>query len=133
MSVLINTGELPSAGRWRAWCHIICDTLGPLDARKVDQDAPLWGRIEAGTLGAARVAKVTASTAHTVHRTAGLIRRDSPELYRVALALNGRHVVAQAALSLPRDQVDGLTAVAIDGRQPTARLGRICVADHSVR
>lgn len=160
MSVLINTGDLPATQRWQAWCHTICDTVGPLDVRKVDQDAPLWGRINAGTLGPARLAKVTTNAAHTAHRTPGLIRRDSAELYRVALALGGRHVIAQgerqavlepgdfalydytrpydlgfsaefrlalfvfpqAALSLPRDQVAGLTAVAIDGRQPTARL-----------
>lgn len=160
MSVLINTGDVPSAQRWSAWCHTICDTLGPLDVRMVEHDAPLWGRIDAGTLGAARLAKVTTSAAHTVHRAPGLIRRDSPQLYRVALALEGRHVIAQgerqavlepgdfavydytrpydlgfsaafrlalfvfpqAALSLPHDQVAGLTAVAIDGRQPTARL-----------
>lgn len=35
------------------------------------------------------------STPHSVHRTRGLIRRESPELYRVVLAMSGSLLVAQ--------------------------------------
>jgi AraC-like DNA-binding protein len=36
------------------------------------------------------VGRVKTSTPHSVYRTPGLIRRDSPELYRVALAISGQ-------------------------------------------
>jgi AraC-like DNA-binding protein len=38
---------------------------------------------------------VETSTPHSVYRTPGLIRRDSPELYRVALAMSGRACLLQ--------------------------------------
>jgi AraC-like DNA-binding protein len=61
----------------------------------MDPDAPLSGEIEAGQLGAVRVGKVRTETPHSVHRTPGLIRRDSPENYRVVLAMAGTHRLAQ--------------------------------------
>jgi len=103
MGVLIRTGDVPAARRHDIWRGIVCDTLGPLDLR-IDPDAPLTGRIEAGRLGPLSVGSVQTSTPHSVYRTAGLIRRDSPELYRVVLAVAGNPLLAQ------------------DGRQ--ARLGR---------
>ena len=62
---------------------------------RIDPDAPLTGEIEAGQLGAVRVGKVRTETPHSVHRTPGLIRRDSPENYRVVLAMAGTHRLAQ--------------------------------------
>jgi AraC-like DNA-binding protein len=38
---------------------------------------------------------VQTSTPHSVHRTRGLIRRDSPELYRVVLAMSGSPLLVQ--------------------------------------
>jgi AraC-like DNA-binding protein len=61
---------------------------------------PLWGEIEAGRLGPVNVGRVRTSTPHSVHRTPGLIRRGSSELYRVVLAMSGR----------PRLEQDGRTA-----------------------
>ncbi|MEV0229162.1 helix-turn-helix domain-containing protein [Nonomuraea sp. NPDC050786] len=94
MAVLIRTRDLPAGQRHDAWRSVVCDTLGPLDLR-IDPDAPLRGEIEAGQLGPVGVGRVRTSTPHSVHRTSGLIRRDSPELYRVVLALEGSPRVAQ--------------------------------------
>jgi AraC-like DNA-binding protein len=94
MVSLIRTEDVPPDQRHEAWRRTVCDTLGPLDMR-IDPDAPLTGEIEAGQLGAVRVGKVRTETPHSVHRTPGLIRRDSPENYRVVLAMAGTHRLAQ--------------------------------------
>jgi AraC-like DNA-binding protein len=99
MAVLIRTSDVPPAHRHDAWRSIVCDTLGPLDFRS-DPDVPLWGEIEAGHLGPVNVGRVQTSTPHSVHRTPGLIRRGSSELYRVVLAMSGK----------PRLEQDGRTA-----------------------
>ena len=99
MVVLIRTSDVPPADRYDAWRSIVCDTLGPLDFRS-DPDVPLWGEIEAGRLGPVNVGRVQTSTPHSVHRTPGLIRRGSSELYRVVLAMSGK----------PRIEQDGRTA-----------------------
>jgi AraC-like DNA-binding protein len=94
MAILIRTSDVPAARRLEAWRRIVCDTLGPLDFR-ADPDAPLRGEIAAGHLGPVSVGRVQTSTPHSVSRTAGLIRRDSPELYRLALAVAGRPLLLQ--------------------------------------
>jgi AraC-like DNA-binding protein len=99
MAVLIRTSDIPPAHRHDAWRSIVCDTLGPLDFRS-DPDVPLWGEIEAGRLGPVNVGRVQTSTPHSVHRTPGLIRRGSSELYRVVLAMSG----------MPRLEQDGRAA-----------------------
>jgi AraC-like DNA-binding protein len=99
MAVLIRTSEVPPAQRSDAWRAIVCDTLGPLDFRS-DPDVPLSGEIEAGQLGPVTVGRVETATPHSVHRTPGLIRRGSAELYRVVLAMSGR----------PRLEQDGRAA-----------------------
>jgi AraC-like DNA-binding protein len=88
MAVLIRTSDVPLAYRYDAWRSIVCDTLGPLDFRS-DPDVPLSGEIEAGHLGPVSAGRVQTSTPHSVHRTPGLIRRGSAELYRVVLAMSG--------------------------------------------
>ena len=88
MAILIRTSDVPHAQRHDAWRSVVCDTLGPLDFRS-DPDTPLRGEIAAGQLGPVSVGRVKTSTPHSVYRTPGLIRRDSPELYRVALAMSG--------------------------------------------
>ena len=72
----------------------MCDTLGPLEFRS-DPDIPLRGEIAAGQLGPVNVGRVETSTPHSVYRTPGLIRRDSPELYRVALTMSGQACLLQ--------------------------------------
>jgi AraC-like DNA-binding protein len=94
MAVLIRTRDVPAARRYEAWRSIVCDTLGPLDMRS-DPDAPLRGQIDAGSLGPVRVGRIQTSTPHSVHRTAGLIRRDSSELYRLVMAISGRPLLTQ--------------------------------------
>jgi AraC-like DNA-binding protein len=94
MAVLIRTSDVPPAYRYDAWRSIVCDTLGPLDLRS-DPDVPLSGEIEAGHLGPVNVGRVATSTPHSVHRTPGLIRRGSAELYRVVLAMSGNPRLGQ--------------------------------------
>ena len=89
MAILIRTSDVPPEELRDAWRAVVCDTLGPLDFRS-DPDIPLQGEIAAGQLGPVNVGRVETSTPHSVYRTAGLIRRDSPELYRVALTMSGR-------------------------------------------
>jgi AraC-like DNA-binding protein len=94
MSVLIRTSDVPPGQRYEAWRSIVCDTLGPLDFRS-DPDVPLWGEIAAGKIGPVNVGRVLTSTPHSVHRTPGLIRRGSSELYRVVMAMSGSPRLAQ--------------------------------------
>src|SRR6201986_5546282 len=89
MAILIRTEDIPPGQRHDAWRTVVCDPLGPLDFRS-DPDTPLRGEIAAGQLGPVNVGRVETSTPHSVYRTPGLIRRDSPELYRVALTMSGQ-------------------------------------------
>jgi AraC-like DNA-binding protein len=94
MAVLIRTEDIPPEQRHDAWRSVVCDTLGPLDFRS-DPGTPLRGEIAAGALGPVNVGRVETSTPHSVHRTPGLIRRGSPELYRVALTMSGQACLLQ--------------------------------------
>jgi AraC-like DNA-binding protein len=110
VAVLIRTADVPASLRHDAWRGIVCDSLGPLDLR-IDPDTPLRGEIAAARLGALGVGRVQTSTPHSVHRTPGLIRRDSPELYRVVLAMSGGPLLVQ------------------DGREARLRQGEFAVYD----
>ncbi|MFC5816263.1 helix-turn-helix domain-containing protein [Nonomuraea harbinensis] len=99
MAILIRTGDVPPGQRLDAWRSVVCDTLGPLDFH-IARGTPLRGQIEAGQLGPIGVGKVETSTPHSVHRTAGLIRRDSPELYRLVLAVSGSPILSQDGRSV---------------------------------
>jgi AraC-like DNA-binding protein len=112
VTIVIRTSDMPSAQRREAWRSVVCDILGPLDLR-IDPDTPLQGEIESGQLGPVTVGRVMTSTPHAVHRTPGLIRRDSPELYRVALAVSGSPLLLQ------------------DGRTARLRRGEFTIYDFS--
>src|SRR5438132_174207 len=94
MAISVRTSDVRPEELRDAWRSVVCDTLGPLDLRS-DPDTPLRGEIEAGQLGPVSVGRVKTSTPHSVYRTPGLIRRDSPELYRVALAMSGTACLRQ--------------------------------------
>jgi AraC-like DNA-binding protein len=94
MAVLIRTGDVPAKLRLDAWKTVVCDTLGPLDMR-ADPDVPLHGEIGAGRLGPVIVGTVRTATPHSVHRTAGLIRHDARELYRLVLVMSGSVLLTQ--------------------------------------
>ena len=103
MAILIRTEDVPPEQLHDAWRSVVCDTLGPLDFRS-DPGIPLRGEIAAGQLGPVNVGRVETSTPHSVHRTPGLIRRGSPELYRIALTMSGHACLLQdgrAARLLP--------------------------------
>jgi AraC-like DNA-binding protein len=110
MVSLIRTEDVPPHERHEAWRRVVCDTLGPLDMRS-DPDTPLSGEISVGQLGAVRVGKVRTETPHSVHRTPGLIRRDSPENYRMVLGMAGTHRLVQ------------------DGRVALLRAGELAIYD----
>src|SRR6059058_6537447 len=94
MAILIRTRDVPPEELRDAWRTVVCDTLGPLDFRS-DPGTPLRGEIAAGQLGPVNVGRVQTSTPHSVHRTPGLIRRGSAELYRVVLAMSGNPRLGQ--------------------------------------
>src|SRR3984893_15499881 len=94
MAILIRTCDVPPAELRDAWRAVVCDTLGPLDFRS-DPDIPLRGEIAAGQLGPVNVGRVETLTPQRVYRRAGLIRRDSPELYGVALTMSGQACLLQ--------------------------------------
>lgn len=94
MAILIRTADLPPARRREAWRELVCETLGPLEMR-IDPDAPLHGEVEAGDVGSIGVGRVSTTTRHSVHRTSALVRRESPEMHRLVLAVSGRPRVAQ--------------------------------------
>lgn len=98
MGLLIRTSDLPLGRRRQAWREVVCETLGPLEMR-CDPDAPLEGQIEAGAVGAIGVGRVQTTTRHSVHRTEALVRRNSPELHRLVLAVEGRPRIEQAGRS----------------------------------
>ncbi|HEX5946926.1 MAG TPA: helix-turn-helix domain-containing protein [Acidimicrobiales bacterium] len=94
MGILIRTSELPPARRREAWRELVCEALGPLEMR-IDPEAPLHGEVEAGEVGSIGVGRVSTTTRHSVHRTSALVRRPSPEVHRLVLAVSGRPRVAQ--------------------------------------
>ncbi|MET7337799.1 helix-turn-helix domain-containing protein [Nonomuraea sp. NPDC005650] len=94
MTVLIRTSDLPAKRRHDAWRSIVCDTLGPLDCR-IAPGAPLRGEIVTGGLGPVTVGRIRTSTPHSVHRTPGMIQSDSPEMYRVVMAMEGSPRLSQ--------------------------------------
>src|ERR1700745_3521975 len=94
MAILIRTRDVPPEELRDAWRTVVRDTLGPLDFRS-DPDLPLQGEIAAGQLAPVKRGRGESSPPHSVSRTPGLIRRDSPELYRVALAMSGHACLLQ--------------------------------------
>jgi hypothetical protein len=124
MAILIRTSDVPAAQRHEAWRSVVCDTLGPLDMRS-DPDTPLHGEIEAGQLGPVSVGRVKTSTPHSVYRTPGLIRRDSPELYRVALAMSGTVEGRTGDGILVGGDVDAVRVGAQQGLVPEAGAARV--------
>ena len=95
MAILIRTSDI--ARRASATTHGAASSAirsGRLTSVPTP-DVPLWGEIGAGTLGPVNVGSVLTSTPHSVHRTPGLIRRGSSELYRVVLAMSGGLRLAQ--------------------------------------
>jgi AraC-like DNA-binding protein len=98
VALLIRTSDLPAGRRRQAWREVVCETLGPLEMRS-DPDEPLEGQIEAGAVGAIGVGRIRTTTRHSVHRTEALVRRDSPQLHRLVLAVEGRPRIEQAGCS----------------------------------
>ncbi len=94
MGILIRTSDLPPSRRREAWRELVCEALGPLEMR-IDPDAPLHGVVEAAEVGSIGVGRVATTTRHSVHRTSALVRRASPEVHRLVLAVSGRPRVAQ--------------------------------------
>lgn len=93
MPAALSIDQLPQPKREAAWRDAVCDTFVRLEC-KPDAHAPLHGRLEAGTVGALRIARVTASPQH-VERTAIRAAQDDQPLVLMSVQLRGRTLVRQ--------------------------------------
>jgi AraC-like DNA-binding protein len=123
MSVVFRAEDEPVASHADYWRHVSADTLVPVDLRVLD--APDFrSRILTGVVGAVRVTEVTAPRAELA-RTARLIRRSDPELYKIDVLVRGAAVVEQGGREA-RLRPGDLTLVDLSRparwANPTARL-----------
>lgn len=93
MPAVLSIDNLPLAKREAAWRETVCDTFVRLEC-KPDPHAPLHGRLEAGTVGALHIARVTASPQH-VERTAIRAAQDDQAYVLMSVQLRGRTLVSQ--------------------------------------
>jgi AraC-like DNA-binding protein len=94
VELLIRTADIAPALRSHAWREVVCEALGPLEAR-IDRDDPVHGQIEIGAIGSIGLGRIQTTTRQSVHRTPALVRGDSAQFHRVVLAVAGRPRVAQ--------------------------------------
>jgi AraC-like DNA-binding protein len=93
MSVRISTEDVPETERIEYWRRAISRTFVPCDVR-VEDEQNYRARLSCDMLGGLQVATVRSSPA-VVLRPSRLIGESDPELYRLDLPLQGRHVVTQ--------------------------------------
>jgi AraC-like DNA-binding protein len=93
MSVVFRAEDEPVTSRVDYWRHVGGQAFVPLDLRILD-GPDFRSRILAGDVGAVRVTEVIAPAAE-LRRTAKLIRRSDPELYKVNVVVRGSLVVDQ--------------------------------------
>ena len=95
MPAVLSIDNLPLPKREAAWRDAVCDTFVRLEC-KPEPHAPLHGRLEAGTVGALHIARVTASPQH-VERTAIRAAQDDQAYVLMSVQLRGRTLVRQGA------------------------------------
>jgi AraC-like DNA-binding protein len=153
MCALIRVEDEPPAARLDYLRHVAGDTIAPVELH-VETDRALRAQILTGEVGALRLTRIMNAPRVTVSRTAALIRRSDPELFKISFAMRGHEVIGQgdreaalapgdltlvdqshpfrvatrdgheflavqfspAAVPLPRDALERLTAVPISGR-----------------
>jgi AraC-like DNA-binding protein len=89
----VDTSAVERRDRGEYWQDSVARMLFPLDTAR-DHIADFHGRLRVVRLGSVVVARVAAQ-AHSVHRTAGLIRDDERGTYKISLQLRGPGTVAQ--------------------------------------
>ncbi len=90
---------IATADRLGPWRDLIREHFVALDIR-ADDDAPFAGRVEAGTVGHLRVARVT-SRSQEFRRTPALARHDGISYLQVGLLSRGSAVVGQDGRQTP--------------------------------
>lgn len=88
-----DTSAVGSRDRGDYWQDSVTRMLFPLDTAR-DRIADFNGVLRVVRLGSVIVARVAAQ-AHSVHRSAGLIRADERGTYKISLQLRGHGIVAQ--------------------------------------
>ncbi len=93
MSAVMLIDNLPAARRESAWREAVCDTFVRLECTP-DRQAPMHGRLEAGTLGDLHVARVVSSP-QRVERTRERALQDDQPFILMSVQLRGRTIVRQ--------------------------------------
>ena len=93
MSTVMSIDNLPAARRESAWREAVCDTFVRLECTP-DRQAPMHGRLEAGTLGNLHVARVVSSP-QRVERTSERAAQDDQPFILMSVQLRGRTIVRQ--------------------------------------
>jgi AraC-like DNA-binding protein len=112
MSVRFRAGDEPSMSRRGYWEHVASQAIGALELR-IDGDIDPTDEIVAGALGAVSVGALRSRHAGGAVRTIRHVRRDSRELCKIDLPIDGSGVVEQ------------------DGRQARLRPGDVAFVDLS--
>ncbi len=93
MGVVFRSDDVPVGSRLDLLRQISADAVVPLEVR-IAQPA-FGGRIITGRVGVSQVFELTLDTRAEAFRTARLIRRSDPEVYKVDVITQGQMVVGQ--------------------------------------
>jgi AraC-like DNA-binding protein len=93
MSIVFRAEDVPARSRVDYWRHVAGETIVPLDLR-IPGAPDFRSRVRTGDVGAVRVTEVMAPTAE-LWRTAKLIRRSDPGLYKIDVVAGGHMAVDQ--------------------------------------
>jgi AraC-like DNA-binding protein len=93
MPTVLSINDLAATRRASAWRDAVCDTFVRLECTP-ERNAPMHGRIEAGTLGNLHVARVQSSPQH-VERTRERAAQADEAFVLLSVQLRGRTIVRQ--------------------------------------
>ncbi len=93
MPTALSIDNLPAARREAAWRDAVCEAFVRLECTP-DRQAPMHGRLEAGTLGDLHVARVVSSP-QRVERTRERAAQDGEPFILMSVQLRGRTIVRQ--------------------------------------
>ena len=93
MPTALSIDNLPAARREAAWRDAVCEAFVRLECTP-DRQAPMHGRLEAGTLGDLHVARVVSSP-QRVERTRERAAQDDQPFILMTAQLRGRTIVRQ--------------------------------------
>ena len=95
MPTAMSIDTLPATRRESAWRDAVCDAFVRLECTP-ERQAPMHGRLEAGTLGDLHVARVVSSP-QRVERTRERAAQDDQPFILMSVQLRGRTIVRQGA------------------------------------